>query len=62
MTKAIDDKRKSYDIIFWENGVFSGSNVRSQVFERDMMSLWFERRWKSRNDTWKAIAFSRIHC
>jgi len=62
MTKSIDDKRKSYDTYFWENGVFSGSNARSQVFERDTMSLWLERRWKSRNDAWKAIAFSHIHC
>jgi hypothetical protein len=44
---------------FWENGAFSGLNDRSQVFEKDTMSLWFKRRWKCRDDTWKTTSFSQ---
>jgi hypothetical protein len=54
--------RENHMTQFWENGVFSGSNAKSQVFEKDTMSLWLKRRWKIKDETWKATTFSHIHC
>ncbi len=51
--------RENHMTQFWENGAFSGLNDRSQVFEKDTMSLWFKRRWKCRDDTWKTTSFSQ---
>ncbi len=47
---------------FWENGAFGGSNIRSRVFERNIISLWLKRRWRSIYDVWGATIVSHIHC